>query len=271
MMSKIEIAEQEIHYTCCGSGATLLMFPDHIHSSRSYQHELDYFSQRYQVLSFDYPGTGKSTRVVKYDDERRYDLWEYWSDFGTHLLMELAITECYVLGTGGGALAALHFAGSHAKMHGLRALGIIADSFLARWDGQAMHRQLNGRDHYYCRKAKSLQEQHGDDWQQVVDADTAFLRVIADQGGYEIPAFVLNSITCPVLLTGNLHDPMTPGIALEYARLATIIPDCSIYLASQSGHPYREHPWMWSDPLTFRIISDAFLSKSTKSAPTQPS
>lgn len=269
-MPTIDIAGQQIHYINQGTGITLLMFPDHIHSSRSYQHELDYFSDRYHVLSFDYPGLGKSTRSVKYDDERRYDLWGYWSDFGTHLLMELDISECFVLGTGGGALAALHFAGSHAKMHGLNALGVIADSFLARWDGQAMHRQLNSRDHYYRRQAKSLQEQHGDDWQHVVDADTAFLRVIADQGGYEIPAFVLNSITCPVLLTGNLHDPMTPEIALEYARLATIIPDSSIYLASQSGHPYREHPWMWSDPLSFRIISDSFLSKATKFAAATP-
>ncbi|MBE0409759.1 MAG: hypothetical protein IBX69_08505 [Anaerolineales bacterium] len=260
-MPKIAIAEQEIHYTKQGSGKTLLMFPDHIHSSQAYAEEQAYFSDRFQVVSFDYPGTGRSTRAVKYQDEVWYDLWGYWSDFGTHLLLELGIEECYVMGTGGGSLAAIHFAGAHARTHGLKARGVIADSFLARCSGQAMHRQINGREHYYRRQANSLQQQHGDDWWQVVDGDTSFLRTIADQGGYEIPTFILNSITCPVLLTGNVEDAMTPDVASEYARLVGIIPECSIYLASKSGHPYKEHPWMWSDPDTFRMLADLFMSK----------
>ena len=176
--------------------------------------------------------------------------------------MELGVSSCYVMGTGGGALAALHFAGAHAKRHGLTDKGMIADSFLARWQGKEMHRQLNRRDHYYRRQAKSLHAQHGDDWQQVVDGDTSFLRVIANQGGYEIPEFILNSIECPVLLTGHLQDPATPGSALEYARMASIIPDCTIHLASKSGHPFIEHPFMWSDQGSFRGICDLFFSKA---------
>jgi pimeloyl-ACP methyl ester carboxylesterase len=260
----IDIADQRIHYIQQGSGIPLLIFSDHIHTSQAYKEELDYFCGRYQVVSFDYPGTGRSTRAVKYQDEVWYDLWGYWSDIGTHLLMELGIEECYVMGTGGGSLAAIHFAGALARMHGLKARGVIADSFLAKWNSQAMHRQLNGREHYYRRQADSLQQQHGDDWRQVVDGDTSFLRTMADQGGYELPTFILNSITCPVLLTGNLQDAMTPDVAGEYARLAGIIPDCSIYLASKSGHPYKEHPWMWSDPKAFRMITDLFLSKAEK-------
>ncbi|HEY3477232.1 MAG TPA: hypothetical protein VGK56_21630, partial [Anaerolineales bacterium] len=166
------------------------------------------------------------------------------------------------MGAGEGALVALHFAGNQAKLHGLTALSVIADSFLCKYDGRALHRLLNIREHYYVRHAGELQQQHGDSWRQIVDADTAFLRGVADRGGYELPDFVMNSIACPVLLTGNLRDAVTPGISQEFARASAIIPDCSVYLTSKSGHRYGdEHPFMWTAPTLFRAISDLFLSR----------
>jgi pimeloyl-ACP methyl ester carboxylesterase len=261
-MPRIDIGEQEIHYSETGSGDTLLMFPDNLNSSRAYDNEIGYFSDRFHVLSFDYPGTGRSTRNVKYHDEREYDLWNYWADFACHLLLALDIDGCYAMGTSGGALAALQFAGRQAKLHKLATKGVIADSFLGELDSRTLHRSLDVREHYYVRNAESLMQQHGDDWRQVVDADTSFLRRIADRGGYELPGFVLNSITCPVLLTGSLQDPLTPRISQELARISAIIPHCSVYLASESGHPSgQEHPLMWTDPDSFRKVSDMFLSR----------
>lgn len=261
-MPKIEIAEQEIHYVQKGSGDTMLVFPDNLHSSQAYVDEMEYFSDRFRVLSFDYPGTGRSTRDVKYQDEREYDLWNFRADFACHLLLALGIHGCYVMGAYGGALAALHFAGRQAKLHEMTTKGVIADSFLATLDGRTLHRALDTREHYYVRRAEWLMEQHGDDWREVLDKDTAFLRQIADRGGYALPDSVLNSIPSPVLLTGNMQDHFTPGIAQEYARIAGIVPDCSVYLASHSGHPYgEEHPFMWTSPGTFRQISDLFLSR----------
>ncbi len=261
-MPKIDIAEQEIYYSEKGSGPSLLLFPDNVHSSQAYAQEIDYFANRFHVLAFDYPGTGCSTREIKYQDEREYDLWNFWADFACHLLLALDINECYVMGAGAGALVALHFAGKQAGLHELTAKGVVADSFLSRLDGRTLHRWLDVREHYYVRHAESLRQQHGDDWRQVVDADTAFLRRIADRGGYALPEFVLNAIPCPVLLTGTLRDPVTPGIAQDYARMSTIIPDCSVYLASQSRHPYgEEHPFMWTDRDSFRKVFDLFCSK----------
>lgn len=264
-MPTINIGEQEIHYIETGSGDTLLVLPDNLHSSRAYTKEMDYFSDRFHVLSFDYLGTGRSTRAVKYQDEREYDLWNYRADWACHLLLELSIDRCYVMGAGEGALVALHIAGKQAKLHQLTIQAVIADSFLSRLDRRTLHRSLDVREHYYVRNAESLMQQHGDDWRQVLDADTSFLRRIADRGGYELPDFILNSITCPVLLTGNLHDALTPGIAREFARISAIIPDCSVYLASRSGHRSgREHPLMWADPDSFRKVSDIFLSKAQR-------
>ncbi|MGC9523030.1 MAG: alpha/beta fold hydrolase [Anaerolineae bacterium] len=136
---------------------------------------------------------------------------------------------------------------------------MIADDFFATLDGRTLHRLVDTREHYYVRAHRLLRKEHGDDWREVVDADTAFLRRIADHGGYHLHEYVLNSIRCPVLLTGSLQDPLRPGMATEYARLSALIPNCSLHLASTSGHPYIEHPFMWSNPTAFRTVVDLFL------------
>jgi pimeloyl-ACP methyl ester carboxylesterase len=258
----IDTAGLQIHYVDTGSGDVLLLFPDNLHSSEAYAGEIAHFADRYRVVCFDYPGTGSSTREVKYRDEREYDLWNFKADLACHLLLDLDVRECYVLGSEGGALAALQFAGKQTRLHDMTARGVIADSFLARFDSRTLHRWLDTREHYYVRNAESLREEHGDDWRKVVDTDTAFLRRLADQGGYAVPDFVLNGIPCPTLLTGSLRDPVTPGMADELARLSGIIPECTVFLASHANHPYgEEHPFMWTDPSLFRTVADTLLSR----------
>lgn len=85
---------------------------------------------------------------------------------------------------------------------------------------------------------------------------------LADRGGYTVPDFVLNAIRCPVLLTGTLHDALTPGIAQEFARISSIMLSCSLYLASESHHRYGdEHPLMWTAPEAFRAVADRLLNR----------
>ncbi|NDJ86196.1 MAG: alpha/beta hydrolase [Chloroflexi bacterium] len=168
-----------------------------------YEAEIAHFADRFRVLSYDYPGRGQSTREQKYADERAFDQWNHWSDLACHLLLALKVASAYVMGVGGGARAALFFAGHHAPMHNLITKGVLADSFLADLDMRTFHRSLDVREHFYVRNHRALQLQHGDDWRQVVDDDTAYLRAIASRGGYALPEFVLNSVRCPVLLTGH--------------------------------------------------------------------
>jgi hypothetical protein len=139
---------------------------------------------------------------------------------------------------------------------------VIADSFLARIDGRTLHRALDRREHYYVRNSESLRRQHGDDWRQAVDADTVFLRKLADRGGYCLADFVLNLNVCPVMLIGSLEDPSTPGISKEFARISAIVPNCSVYLQSRSDDRFgHEHPLMWMDPISFRAVCDLYLSR----------
>jgi hypothetical protein len=131
------------------------------------------------------------------------------------MLNELKSDRCFALGVGGGALTALHFVGKQAPQHHIQPLGLILDSFIADWDSRPLHRWLDIREHFYIRNEKSLREQHGDDWRQVVDGDTKFLRGLANQGGYYVSNSMLNNIQCPTLLTGHLEDQTLPDLAEE--------------------------------------------------------
>lgn len=253
-MPRISVADQEISYTDSGTGDAMLILPDNMHSFSAYESELTYFSNRFRVVSLDFPGVGKSTREILYQDEILLDLWEFRSDFAMHFLLELGIHNCYVLGFGLGSLSAIHFAGYHAKLHGFVAKGLICDSFLSHIDPRTLHKMLNRREHYYVRAAGQLEQEHGKDWRAVVDRDTAALRTVANQGGYTIPEYVLRSVPCPTLLTGSITDPVATDMIDDLSRVASLIPNCRLYLSTGS-----EHPFSWKEPTEYRTVVDLFL------------
>ncbi|MFZ5807956.1 MAG: alpha/beta fold hydrolase [Chloroflexota bacterium] len=258
-MPTVALGQFQIHYTLTGqSKDTLLIFPDNLHAAQAYEQEIVQFSARYQVLAFDYPGFGQSSHEWLYSDELEVDYFGFRADLACHLLAELNLTACHVLGVGGGALAALHFAGRQAALHQLRPLSLMADSFLADFNSRALHRWLDVREHFYVRNARRLESWHGADWRALADADTRFLRGLADRGGYAIPEKFINAIPCRTLLTGHLQDPALPDIAREYARLCSLIPNCSIYLAGTAGHPTIERPFLWSNPVAFYRTAELF-------------
>ncbi len=260
-MPNITVGEFQIHYILTGQGEeTLLIFPDNLHAIHSYEQEIARLSARFQVLAFDYPGFGQSSHEWIYPDELEVDYFGFRADLACHLLSELNITACHTMGVGGGALVALHFTGRQAALHQLRPLSLVADSFLADFDSRGLHRWLDVREHFYIRNARRMETWHGSDWRALVDADTCFLRGLAERGGYAIPEKFINTIPCPALLTGNMQDPALPNLAREYARLSNLIPNCSIYLAGTAGHPYIERPFLWSNSAAFYQTAELFWS-----------
>lgn len=261
-MTTVTLGEFEIHYTFTGRGETLLLFADNLHAAQAHEQDITRLSARFQVLAFDYPGFGASSHAWLYPDELEVDYFDFRADLACHLLAEVNITACHVLGIGGGALAALHFAGRQAALHRLRPLSLVADSMLADYDARALHRWLDVREHFYVRHAHRLEAWHGANWRALVDADTRFLRRMAERGGYAIPEKFINAIPCPTLLTGHLQDPALPNLAREYARLSGLIPNCSIYLAGTSGHPHIERPFLWSNPTAFYQVAELFWEQN---------
>jgi pimeloyl-ACP methyl ester carboxylesterase len=261
-MPYLTIGNLQIHYTIAGQGnETLLIFPDNLHCSQAHEGEIAHFAGRYQVIAFDYPGSGKSSHDQQYPDELAVDYFGFRADLACHLLLELGVQGCHVVATGGGVLTALHFAGKQAPQHNLRAISLIADSCMADFDARTLHRWLDVREHYYVRQEYNLQLWHGPNWRALLDEDTRFLRQLADRGGYAVPHKIVNAIPCPTLLVGHLQDPALPNLAQEYARLSTLIPDCSLYLSGRANHPHLERPFIWTDGQTFRAIADLFLAK----------
>lgn len=261
-MPSISLGQFQIHYTLTGQGKdVLLIFPDNLHTAQAYEQEIAQFATRYQVLTFDYPGFGQSSHEWLYPDELAVDYFGFRADLACHLLKELNIAACHALGTGGGALVALHFAGRQAALHQVRPLSLVADSFLADFDSRTLHRWLDVREHFYIRNARRMEAWHGSDWHALADADTHFLRGLADRGGYAIPEKFINAVPCPTLLTGHLQDPALPDLAREYARLSHLILHCSIYLAGTAGHAYIERPFLWSNPAAFYQTAELFWAE----------
>jgi pimeloyl-ACP methyl ester carboxylesterase len=96
---------------------------------------------------------------------------------------------------------------------------------------------------------------HGDDWAEVVAADTALLLELADRGGWDPLAGRLTGIRCPVLLTSSLGDEDLPFVVPHHQHMAMQIPDCRLWVT-----PRGEHPAMWTDKRGFRRRADRFLA-----------
>ena len=261
-MPKRTMADQETYYVDEGEGDALLLLPDNALGVGAYGEEIDHLAKRFRVIAMDPPGSGQSTREVLYQDEIQFDPWNFRADLACHLLQELGVTSCVVVGAGFAALTALHFAGKQAALHQIDVTGAVADSFLPDLDARTLHRWLDVREHFYLRRVSMMEATHGKDWRDVVDADEKELRQLADRGGYRMPEGVLRAIQCPVLLTGSARDQVTPGIARQYAHLAETIPEATIHLVGRSYNRYGdEHPFIWTAPDAYRRVVDAFLEK----------
>lgn len=79
-MPYIELSGIKIHYISKGSGDALVILPDNLLTAQAYQQEMDHFSACYQVLSLDYPGSGKSSHEWMYLDEIHVDFWGFLAD-----------------------------------------------------------------------------------------------------------------------------------------------------------------------------------------------
>ncbi len=97
------------------------------------------------------------------------------------------------------------------------------------------------------------QRMHGDDWEQVVEADTDLLRRFAHRGG-DWFARRLGEISCPVLFTASLHDELLADVGPQLCHMVEQVGDSRLYLTREGRHPL-----MWSRPGEFRRAASSFL------------
>lgn len=256
----------------------LVLLPGSTASSANYTAELEYFGRRFHVAALDFLGTGGSDRLPIWPD----GWWEDGADQAAALAATLGGGRYAVMGAGGGGVIAL----LTALRDPARVAAVVADSCVERLTAEDLERVVHERepatrgmarqreqphaeltDIILGRGVLSLgqrlsnrglrgfwQAAHGDDWEDVVTADSALHLRLATAGTWEPFAGQLGQLGCPVLLTGSPADPLLPDLDELQAAMAAQIPECRRWLSSGGGHPA-----MWTDARGFRRAADDFL------------
>jgi pimeloyl-ACP methyl ester carboxylesterase len=226
-------------------GPLLLILPGNTASSAHHLADLAYFGGRHRAVALDFAGTGRSDRLAVWP----VDWWVQGAHAAEALIAHLGEERAIVLGTSGGAFAALHL----AILHPDRVGAVIADSCIERWPPEALRAAVASRAGRSPAQVEFWQRGHGDDWAEVVDADSDMLLRVADTGG-DIFAGRLRAIRCPVLITASRRDDALVDVEAQVQHMAEQIGGARFHLADDGAHPF-----MWSRPEAFRRVVDAFL------------
>lgn len=232
-----------------GQGPLLLVLPGNTASSACHPGEMDYFSDRYRVVSLDFRGTGQSDRVAAWPN----DWWTQAADDTAALINFLGQAHALVMGTSGGAVIALLLAIRHPDL----VKAIVADSCVARMSAEWVAEVLQQRNLHTPEQIAFWQYAHGDDWQAVIGADSDLFRRFGESGGDWFGDHLVQ-IQCPVLFTASLQDAALPEVGSQLCRMAEQTPQGEAYLFNGGNHPL-----MWTRPDEFRRVSDAFLVQHT--------
>jgi len=246
-MPFFEWNQHRLFYRQQGDGPLLVILPGNTASSSHLIGELDYFSDRFHVVGLDFLGTGQSDRLEIWLDQ----WWLEGARQVTGLIDYLGYEQAVLMGASGGGVAAL-LAAIHFPNY-VRA--VVADSFVEKAPPEQFRKRvIADRVQRTLGQIDFWRVGYGEDWEQVVTADTAMLERFADQGADWFEG-QLDHVKCPVLLTGSLPDELISGAAQQFCGMVEKIADSRLYL-----HPEGGHPLMWSEPGAFRAVSDCFLN-----------
>ena len=234
-----------------GRGTLLILLPGNTASSACYEGELEYFSRHYHAVSLDFWGTGQSDRIDIWPD----DWWEKAVYDVAGLIEHIGEENVVLVGTSGGAVIALLAAILLPK----RVRAVVADSCLERYPAALLRMVVAERTQRTDKQIAFWRLAHGDDWEQVVNADSERLRRIALRGDMDWAQGQLRKIGCPVLLTASLCDKSLPDVGQKLCRMAEQIPLSRVFLVNAG-----DHPLMWSRREDFFSVCSYFLKDALK-------
>lgn len=283
-----------LHYLEAGEPGRplLLILPGSTASAASHLGDLKHFGSTHHVAALDYLGTGRSDRLERWP----LDWWESAAAQVATLAAHLDAERYTLLGcSGGGTLALLAAAirpdevgaviadscperlepADLRRIAGERLPSAVTDDgprdermpagagiveqplpgSLVEWVWREGPRRL--RELIAPPQCAFWRQAHGDDWEDVVAADTALLLELAEHGGWQPLAGRLGDIRCPVLLTSSLNDEELPSVVPQHQRMALGIADCRLWVTPRGGHPA-----MWTDKRGFRRRAGRFLGEA---------
>ena len=246
-MPHFEYQHQRLFYREQGRGDPLLILHGNTASSALHQGELDTYQSRYRAVALDALGCGQSARLETWPDE----WWRDYAHQAAALINHLNAGPAIVMGTSGGAIAALWVAALYpALCH-----AVIADSLVQHHLPERLrHEVLVNRAERNPAQIAFWHAAHGEDWAQVVEADNQVLLALAARGGAMLAGCPLEAIRCPVLITVSRADTLLPNVIHEATTLSQMLQSSRLYV-----HDTGDHPLMWSQPTAFRGVVDVFL------------
>ncbi len=245
-MPQLVCRGHRLFYRQEGRGALLLILPGNTASSAHHRGELEHFGRRFWAVSPDFWGTGASERLNVWPDD--------WHEQAAHdvaaLVEHLGTSSAYVMGASGGGVIALLMAILHPRV--VRA--VIADSCGEWYPADAWHQRIAERRQRTPGQVAFWRAGHGDDWEQVVEADSRMLLRRAEKGVLDWYNGRLGEIQCPVLLTVSLGDEMLPDPGGQVCDMVRQMRSSRALVWPEGGHPL-----MWSRAEDFRRAADHFL------------
>lgn len=230
-MAFFEFENRKVYYNISGQGRPVLLLHGNTVSSELFSPVMGAYSREFKVIEIDFPGHGKSDRLEKFE----MDFWYCNSKVCHALIKELKLEELSVVGTSGGALVAINLALEHPES--IRYL--VADSFEGEYPLSSYITSLKA-DRERDKKNPPAQEfwfnNHGPDWENIVDLDTEMLIEFSTTG----KSFFHKSISelkVPCLLTGSMKDEFCDHLDEIYRALKRKNPSLEIYLFEHGNHP----------------------------------
>lgn len=214
-MSYFKYQSKKIYYTETGSGEPILFLHGNTASSRMFELLLPLYQDNFHIILIDFLGHGRSDRLERFPA----DLWMEEAKQTVALLKHLKLGKVHLIGTSGGAWAALNTALERPDLVGK----VVADSFdgrtladdfaekLVKERASAKMDEMGAGFYQWCQ---------GDDWENVVDMDTKAMVSCAED---KIPLFIkpLEQLSVPLLLMGSEQDDMCRTDFLdEYQMIA---------------------------------------------------
>lgn len=243
-----------LHYTDQGAGTPLLLLHGNAASSNMFYGTAQRYAASFRVICPDFLGHGASDRLSEFPT----DLWFEEARQVIALLRALDLGPAHLIGTSGGALTAINVALEAPEL----VRKVIADSFEGDHSLEAVtsylaeEREASKQDE---NARQFFRYMHGEDWEGVVDNDTAAVL----RHHKEIGRFFhrpLSELRADILLTGSLEDEFLLSMASgymekTYQNLLTQIGHGSLYLFPSGGHPA-----MFSSSDDFYRLSLDFLN-----------
>ena len=247
-MAFIHDENKSIFYELHGKGDAILLLQGNTASSIVFHDtgDLQFFSKNHCVITLDFCGTGKSSRMPVWP----LDWYMQAVDDAYDVLLHTDKRHVKVIGSSGGALIGFWLAIRHPEIVNC----LVADSFGLDYAKQMPDVVRTTRKNYSPDQIAFWQYCHGEDWQQVVEADTDFiLRYAGAQSGAQVD-IPIELIQCPVLITASRKDDLIPNIVEQVEISSRRLVQSQIYLHSQGNHPL-----MWSESSIFREKAAQFL------------